>query len=129
MNVSGITGNLTADPELKTTQNGESVCAFTVAVKRPHSKDKTDFIDCVAWRERAEFVSRYFRKGKKIEISGYLTTRIYGNEGAKRKATELICEDISFGGKKEDDSSPTAQAENTMPEGFEEVSGDDDLPF
>lgn len=128
MNVTGITGNLTADPELKTTQNGDSVCAFTVAVKRPHSKDKTDFIDCVAWRDRAEFVSRYFRKGKKIEISGYLTTRVYGNEGAKRKATELICEDISFGGKKEDDSPAPAQAENTVPEGFEETS-DDDLPF
>ena len=128
MNVTGITGNLTADPELKTTQNGDSVCAFTVAVKRPHSKDKTDFIDCVAWRDRAEFVSRYFRKGKKIEISGYLTTRVYGNEGAKRKATELICEDISFGGKKEDDSPAPAQAENTVPEDFEETS-DDDLPF
>ena len=61
MNIAAFTGNLTADPELKTSQNGDSVCAFTIAVKRPHSKDKVDFIDCVAWREKAEFISTYFR--------------------------------------------------------------------
>ena len=127
MNIAAFTGNLTADPELKTSQNGDSVCAFTIAVKRPHSKDKVDFIDCVAWREKAEFISTYFRKGKKIEVSGYFTTRIYGNEGSKRKATELTCDFVGFGERKEE---PSKDKENEdTPEGFKEVSVNDDLPF
>lgn len=135
MNIAGITGNLTADPELKTTQSGISVCSFTVAVRRPHTKDTTDFIDCVAWKEKAEFITKYFSKGKKIEISGYLTTRVYGKEGAKRKATELICDTVGFGGKKEDSfSSSPAPAQNPVPEagqndGFAPLPLDDDLPF
>jgi len=134
MNVIAISGNLTAEPELKTTQNGLSVCSFTVAVKRPHTKDKTDFIDCVAWKEKAEFLTRYFRKGSRVEVAGHIETRIYGQEGAKRKATELICEDISFGGKKEDGNesqdAPAPSYSSAPSEGnFEEISGDDDLPF
>lgn len=133
MNFAGITGNLTADPELKTTQNGESVCGFTVAVKRPHTKDKTDFIDCVAWGNKAEFVTRYFSKGKKIEISGYFSTRLYEYKGEKRKSTELICDDVGFGGKKEDAPSPASAQSvanvGAQADGFTQMPLDDDLPF
>lgn len=133
MNIAGITGNLVADPELKTTQSGQSVCSFAVAVKRPHTKDKTDFIDCVAWKEKAEFICKYFSKGKKIEISGYISTRIYENEGSKRKVTEIICETVGFGGKKEDSPSPApaqhSASEEDHRDGFTPLPLDDDLPF
>ena len=128
MNVAAFSGNLTADPELKTTQSGKSVCSFTVAVKRPGVKDTTDFIDCVAWEKRAEFLCNYFHKGSRIEVSGVMTTRTYGNEGAKRKATELKCDEIGFGERKRDDDQ---QAVHTAPAGgdFEDITDDDDLPF
>lgn len=134
MNVIAISGNLTAEPELKTTQNGLAVCSFTIATKRPHTKDKTDFIDCVAWKEKAEFLTKYFGKGSRVEVVGHLETRIYGQEGGKRKATELICEDISFGSKKEENSeirsAPTPSYSTARSDGnFEEISDDNDLPF
>lgn len=131
MNIVGITGNLVADPELKATTGGVPVCSFTVAVKRPRTKDKTDFIDCIAWRERAEFVAGYFSKGKKIEISGYITTRLYGNEGSRRKATELVCEDIGFGNKKEDDDNAnmSIQQPEMQEDPFKDMPSEDDLPF
>ena len=71
MNVVAISGRITSDPELKQTQDGTSVCRFSVAVRRPNVKDKTDFIDCIAWRQKAEFVSRLFRKGQRIEVTGF----------------------------------------------------------
>lgn len=126
MNIIAITGNLTSDPEVKMTQNGDSVCSFTVAVKRPHTKDKTDFIDCVAWKNKAEFVGKYFSKGKKIELSGYISTRVYESQGTKRKATELICEDVSFGGKKDDEPKAT---DRDLSDSFEEELNDDGVPF
>ncbi len=135
MNVAGITGNLTSTPELKTTNSGIPVCSFIVAVKRPKTKDKTDFVDCVAWRETAEFVAKHFSKGQKIEVSGYLTTRNYGQDGNKRKATELICEDIFFGSKKENNSPTPYQAEQqsineqTDNSDFADLPLNDDLPF
>ncbi len=130
MNISGFSGNLTQTPELKTTQSGKSVCSFTVAVRRPHTKETTDFIDCVAWERLAEFVTRYFQKGSRVEVSGFLTTRTYGTEGNRRKATELVCEDINFGGsKKDDEGNQASQATSQQSDGFEEISDDDDLPF
>lgn len=129
MNVVGITGNFVADPELKTTQNGDSVCSFTIAVKRPHTKDKTDFVDCVAWREKAEFISRNFTKGMKIEVSGYITTRIYGKEGAKRKASEIICDEINFGERKSVSASTPSGAASQNNDFAEIPENSDDLPF
>ena len=75
MNSISISGRLTKDPELRRTQSGTAVCSFSVAVDRPGVKDKTDFIDCVAWDKRAEFVSKYFLKGDPIEVNGVLTRR------------------------------------------------------
>ena len=83
------------------------MASFTVAVDRPGVKDKTDFIDCVAWEKKAEFVSRYFRKGQRIEVSGVITTRTYEKDGQNRKSTELRADQVFFGdSKKSDDSGP-----------------------
>ena len=80
MNSVSITGRITKDPELRVTPSGTSVCAFSVAVDRPNVKDKVDFLDCVAWRASAEFVSKYFHKGDGIEITGCITSRTSENQ-------------------------------------------------
>lgn len=136
MNSVNITGRVTNDIELKTTQQGTSVCSFTVAVDRPAVKDKTDFIDCVAWRQKAEFLSKYFAKGDGIEITGVLTTRNYEDKnGNKRKAVEVVCDQVSFpkgkrksdGDNSQQDNAPAYSGYAEYPN-FEEVL-DDDLPF
>ena len=127
-----LIGRLVADPELRTTPNGVSVCSFRIAVNRPYSKDggKADFIDIVAWRERAEFVCRYFSKGKPILVEGSIQTRNYEDKnGSKRTAVEVVAENVRFVGGK-DDSAPkpkTADIEGT--EDFAEIQDDGDLPF
>lgn len=133
MNSVNITGRLTGDIELKATQNGVSVCGFTVAVDRPAVKDKTDFIDCVAWRQKAEFLSKYFNKGDGIEITGVLTTRNYEDKnGNKRKAVEVVCEQVGFpkGKKKSEGDNNQQDIPTEYDEAeFVEVGDDEDLPF
>lgn len=136
MNSVNITGRVTNDIELKTTQQGTSVCSFTVAVDRPAVKDKTDFIDCVAWRQKAEFLSKYFAKGDGIEITGVLTTRNYEDKnGNKRKAVEVVCDQVSFPkGKKKSDGDSSQQDSVPVYSGydspsFEELGDDEELPF
>lgn len=128
MNSISISGRLTRDPELRRTQGGTAVCSFCVAVDRPGVKDKVDFIDCVAWEKRGEFVSKYFSKGDPIEVNGVLTTRSYEDrDGNKRKAVEVNCDHISFTKQKNQrsDSEPEAGGE-----GFTELEGDNGtLPF
>lgn len=130
MNVVAISGRLTRDPELRTTQQGTSVTSFSVAVDRPGVKDKADFIDCVAWRSTAEFVEKYFRKGDPIEVNGVLTSRSWEDkEGNKRKALEVVCDRVGFTkAKKKGDAD--GDAERSDAEGFTVMDGDDgDLPF
>lgn len=131
MNKVQFTGRLTADVELKQTTSGVSVCSFSLAVKRPRVKDKTDFINFVAWRGQAEFVSRYFKKGDAMEVSGALTSRKYkDNDGKNRVVYEVECDDISFcltNGKTEQGEQPSFQAEQPEPQ-FEEIK-DEDLLF
>ena len=96
-----LIGNLTADPELKTTQTGIPVTFFRIAVGRRYAKDtddvQADFIDIVCWRKSAEFVAQYFTKGKKILIEGQLQTRSYlANDGSKRHVTEVVADNVSF---------------------------------
>ena len=103
MNIAGITGHLTRDPELRRTDGGKVVASFCVAVKRPFTKDKTDFIDCVAWDKIGEFVSKYFGKGSGIAVDGFYTTRTWEDkDGNKRKSTELVASTIGFMGGKSD---------------------------
>lgn len=91
MNNINITGNLTKDIEVRSTQSGISVCSFTVAVKRPHTSDTTDFLNCTAFRQTADFLGKYASKGRKVGISGILTARNYEDKnGNKRTAYEIL---------------------------------------
>ena len=90
MNTISITGRLTADPELKITQSGVSVCSFTLAVKRPRTKDETDFLNCTAWRQSAEYLCNYGRKGNLVAVTGALVSRKWEDKnGNKRTSFEI----------------------------------------
>mgnify|MGYP004620305883 CR=1 FL=1 len=137
MNIVAIMGRMTTDPELKTTQSGISVMSFYVAVNRNYTKDgerQTDFINCVAWRNTAEFISKYFSKGQMIAIKGNLQQRNYTDkDGNKRTAYDVVVEQASFCGSKNESSS--AQTEHTSFSNvdindFDEISmNDEDMPF
>ena len=129
MNTVALTGRLTADIELKTTPSGVSVCTFSIAVKRPRVKDTTDFINCVAWRNTAEFMSQYFHKGDKVEITGMLTSRSFTDQsGNKRTAFEVVVDTAEFAESKVNAKNATTTP--PMPESdFAEVANDEDLPF
>ena len=133
MNSGHYTGRLTADPELKQTQGGITVCSFTLAVRRPRTKDKTDFINFVAWRSNAEFVCRYFKKGDAMEVSGALTSRKYQDkDGKNRVAFEVECDDVTFcltnGKAEQSEQSEQPQFSSPSVPQFEEIK-DDNLPF
>lgn len=109
MNKIVITGNLTKDPELRTSNSGLKVTSFSVAVKRPYAKNgEVDFIDCTAFRQTAEFISKYFFKGKPILVEGHLQSRTWEKDGVKRKAWEIIVDNVEFNGgdKKQADTAP-----------------------
>jgi single-strand DNA-binding protein len=97
MNNINLIGRLTKDPELKQTQAGAYFVPLCVAVDRGDKNRTTDFIDCLAWNKTAEFIAKYFKKGKPIEITGKLTTRTYEkNDGTKVKATEVLINEVGF---------------------------------
>lgn len=105
LNDVSLMGRLTADPELRRTPNGVSVTTFTIAVERtytPQGQEKqADFIDIVAWRNTAEFVCKYFSKGRLIALNGSIQTRLYEDkEGHKRKAFEVVADNVFFCGDK-----------------------------
>ena len=119
-----LQGRLTAEPELKVTQNGTSVCSFSLAVDRSYGEKQTDFINCVAWRNTAEFIAKYFGKGKMLIAVGELQVRQYkANDGSKRYATEVIVNEVNFAG-----DSNSKPAEQNTDSGFEHIT-DDDYPF
>lgn len=140
-----LMGRLVATPELRNTQTGVAVTSFSLAVERSYARAgeqrQADFIDCVAWRNTAEFITRYFQKGSMIAITGSIQTRTYDDKnGNKRKATEIIVDQASFCGSKAETgtsgysapvaAAPAAPSFATGSDGdFEEISGDDDLPF
>ncbi len=109
INCAVIMGRLTADPELRTTSNGISVTSFTVAVDRSYvragEERQADFINVTAWRQTADFVTRYFRKGSMIAVQGSIQTRSYEDKnGNKRTATEIIADNVSFCGSRNSDN-------------------------
>lgn len=128
-----LVGRLTADPELKKTPNGVSVCSFTIAVNRNGKDAGTDFIDCVAWRGSAEFICNYFSKGESVGIVGTVQTRTFEtSEGKKRKVTEVLCEHLSFVEKKKDSTptnNPPYPAQFSDMDGFAPADDLGDLPF
>lgn len=135
LNNVALMGRLTATPELKQTASGVSVTSFTLAVERSFVKQgeerQADFIDCVAWRNTAEFISRYFQKGSMIAVTGAIQTRSYEDKnGNKRKATEVLVSQASFcGSKNESGAAPETQPTYSDVSDFEEIGTDDDLPF
>lgn len=142
LNSAIIMGRLTADPELRTTQGGLSVSSFTVAVERSYSgKDserKTDFIRCVAWRQQAEFLTKYFGKGQMIAVQGSIQVQNYEDRnGVKRERTEIIADNISFcGSKSEGNTAERPAPQHNEPkidvdteDHYEVPPEDDDLPF
>lgn len=117
LNDIAISGRLTKDPELRTTPNGVSVCAYSVAVERDYApqgqQKETDFFECIAWREGAEFVSKYFHKGDMITVKGRMESRKYtGNDGIERKVWELKVDRSYFGGNKKDGSGQSGGYQN-----------------
>jgi single-strand DNA-binding protein len=100
-----LIGHMTANPELKQSTSGVSVCSFSIGVSRRYTKgeqQQTDFITIVAWRQQAEFVCRYFKKGSSICVCGSLQTRTWtDNRNNKRYATEVIADEVSFVERKE----------------------------
>ena len=138
-----IMGRLTADPDLRSTSSGLSVTSFTVAVDRGYTKAgeerKADFIPVVAWRQTADFVSKYFRKGSMIAVQGSLQSRSYEDKnGNKRVAYEVIADQVSFCGSKSESSTGGAPRMNDTAatsfsngsiDDFAAIAYDDDLPF
>ena len=136
-----LIGNLVADPELKQTASGVPVTNFSIAISRRfQNKDgqqETDFINIVCWRQTAEFVKRYFTKGKSILVCGSLQSRTWtDNNNQKRYVVEVVADEVSFVEKKSDSQPAANQMSAPAPyssagEGisFEEMSTDDDLPF
>lgn len=137
-----IMGRLTADPELRRTQSQLSVVSFTLAVDRDYSgkdggKKQTDFIECVAWKNTAEYVSRYFRKGRMAVASGRLQMRDWTDrDGNKRRSAEVIVDNMYFGDSKRE-SDDTHHSGGTPQGGyptsdygeFSDVEDDGELPF
>lgn len=145
-----LAGRITADPELKQTPSGVSVLRFTLAVNRRYSKNseqgeqQTDFITMVAWRQTAEFISKYFRKGSAICVTGSIQTRSWQDQqGQKRYATDVVVDEAMFVDSRNE--SGVAQGASYVPDAynatpsyssnaaatpnFEELNTDDDLPF
>lgn len=140
-------GRMTADPELKTTQSGIAVTSFSIAVNRRVSKasegqqQQADFINCVAWRQQAEFITRFFRKGSSICVVGTIQTRNWTDQqGQKRYVTEVVVDEASFVDSKGENpaggasytpgsyQTPGFSSDAGAPH-FEEMTNDDDLPF
>ena len=139
MNVICLLGRLTTDPELRRTQTDTAVTSFSVAVDRAFQpKDseqrQADFINCVAWRQTAEFICRYFRKGQRIALQGSLQSRNYTDkDGNKRTAFEVVADHAFFAESKEAKSSagyPQTGFSTAVPVDFEEITDESDsLPF
>lgn len=128
-------GRLTADPELKQTPQGVSVTTFSIAVNRRGKEAQTDFINCQAWRQTAEFICKFFKKGSSICISGSIQTRSWTDQqNVKRYATDVVADEAFFVDAKADgvptgsfNDAPAFQTQQAPK--FEEIASDDDLPF
>ena len=140
MNSISITGRLTDNPELKTTQSGVSVCQYRLAVKRPKVKDTTDFLTVVSWRKGAEYLATYGRKGDMVAVTGLLTARNWEDrDGHKRTAYEVVSDTVELiGGRKEETKTaePVLNDAITAPayvptsgQGVDVMYSDEELPF
>ena len=147
MNKAILMGRLTSDPEMRQTQSGVSCARFTIAINRRFQREETDFINCVAWRQNADFICKYFTKGNMIAVVGSIQTRSWeGQDGKRNYATEVVVDEAHFtGSKSESGMAPqnsyqsvgqaNAPKESPIEDdfsamGFSEMdAADDDLPF
>lgn len=124
-----LMGRMVRDPELKSTPQGVSTLSFSIAVDRNFVREgeerKADFINCVAWRKTAEFISKFFPKGKMIALTGEIQTRDWDKpDGGKGYATEVIVSEVYFAGDKKDETpTPAITPDNVL------MADDSDLPF
>lgn len=144
MNKVILLGRLTRDPELRTTPSGVSVCSFSVAVNRRFAREgqqTADFINCVAWRQTAEFISKYFTKGRMIGVVGSLTTGRYEKDGQTHYTTDVTVDEAYFADSKNSASGSNEGVSGTsvnsnsntasfgINDDFMPTPADDDLPF
>ena len=134
-----LIGNLTADPELRQTTSGISTCSFKIAVNRKAAKNgECDFFNIETWRQTAEFVSRYFKKGKPILVCGQLQNDSWTDQqGNKRTSTKVVADEVSFVGNNENSAETKTEPSTYIPTAdtnpaatrFDEVADDGNLPF
>lgn len=136
-----LMGRFTRDPELRSTPQGISTCSFSIAVDRnfvrPGEERKADFINCVAWRQTAEFISKYFKKGSMVALEGSIQTRSWDDQdGKKRYATDVVVSQVYFAESKRDSQSSMSDDSfsqindfGSLPEPISPMGTDDDLPF
>ena len=148
LNVATLMGRLTAEPELRYTPSNIPVTTFTLAVNRSYAKAgterQTDFINIVAWRSTAEFVTKYFHKGQLVAVEGQIQTRSYQDkQGINRRAFEVVASNVHFAEAKreqqgnnnfnqatpEEANEPSEAYTNATADDFAEITSDDDLPF
>ena len=133
MNKVELIGRLTKDPEIKLTQNQTPFCNFTVAVDR-RFKDQSgnrqaDFINCVAWKQTAQFLQKYFKKGNRVGICGCIQVRSFDKDGQKVFVTEVLAEEIEFVEANNRSEAPEEHQENQEPVATTESEAKEDLPF
>ena len=124
MNSCNFVGRLTADPELRRTQDGTAVCSYSLAVKRPMVRDTTDFIEFVTWRQSAEYLAQYGHKGDVVDATGTLQPRDWTDKnGNKRRAFEIVTSNVELlsSKKKSEESGNTTQSQNSYPGGYSGV--------
>lgn len=127
-----LTGRLTGEPQLKYTNSNKPVCSFSVAVnKRINGENNADFINCVAWNTTAEFISKYFKKGQAIGLTGRLQNRSYeDSNGQKRYVIEVVIEEVEFIGSKQENKENTNNNENVDKDFYQDnLYLDDDMLF
>ena len=128
-----IMGRLTRDAEERKTNSGKSVCSFCIAVDDRFDREKTHFVDVIAWNKTAEFVCTYFHKGSMIAVQGRLTTRTWEDKnGSKHKAVEIVADEVSFCGGKNEGSAPATPTITPSDDDYRdipELEDDGSLPF
>ncbi len=135
MNKVILSGRICSEIELKTTASDVSVCSFRIAVQRRFKNADgnydADFINCTAWRGNADFISKYFKKGDPIELTGSIQTRDYEKDGQKHYITEVVVDEANFTlSKKQGNDAPSTTAPETSDtDGFVPMPAGDDLPF
>ena len=132
MNRCVLIGNLTRDPELKTTTSGKSVCNFTIAVQRrfsnPSGEREADFVPIVVWNKPAENSAKYLRKGSQCCVAGALQVRSYeAKDGSRRYVTEIIADEVQFLSRSGEGSGASNKSNNTAPADMQEIN--EELPF